>query len=491
MYSFNIFGCKSYELLNDLIFNQIIETNRHESPRKISVHNSDEKIIDGIYSDIDHTQELNFHLNNIDKVMISSEIIDKTSFDYLKEPKILQININNVNNVNYGIRSKIGSPPQLFSLIIDIKSPNSWIQSINCKNCNIENNKFNKEQSKSYKSFELKKQLNYTHNGISGILSEDKIGLSELEQIPQTFINVEEQWRIGNMYFDGILSLSFPGTYFIKLKEKGIIPEAKLCLFLADINKNSFVLVGGISSTYVKDPSQILWTTINTISNNNEEVKDPSLPNWNFGLKKFSVNDKQYDEINNVKAIIDSMSYGIKIPKNHFFTFKEDFFPKNAECQFRTDNYIHCGCNNESVKEFPTLSFEIETDKKIILKPNDYIEITTSTSDYSKSCRILISLNYNDDVWSLGTIILNVNYLILDYENLKVGFYRLNGENFPEGGNNVILITIIIVSACAVLFSLVYILYKKFVSAFGGRNDRNNNQRNNSRNNQDYAPVNE
>ena len=360
------------------------------------------------------------------------------------------ISLINVANVNYGMRISLGSPGnQYFNVIVDSKTTSNWILGTDCNNCNPRTNRFDVNRSSSYKKLDGISQFNYTYEGVTGQNSLDLLGLNSmnLKSSQTKFAVINDQWRLDNLQFDGIISLSFPGEYFKSLKSLNYIKEAIIGLNLRDSNSQSYLTIG----VPEKIKPKILWQDIFLIENNPHA-------NWNFKSKSISLDTELI--LTDKNFIINSMSNLISIPKKDFFMFKDKFFPTNSNCQINSGNYFICQCNQEIIKNYKNI--RVTLDNGVLeIQPSDYLGYNVNSYDYDNYCKVLISLNYKDDFWMLGSNFINKYFTLFDFDNNKVGFY-LNDDNNSSGGSNVLMITIMILVGSIIFFSLIYLLYKRF-----------------------------
>ena len=75
-------------------------------------------------------QSLAKNITNLNKLPKINNIKDDPEANFIRIP------LQNFNNVNYGLRLGLGSPYQLFNLIVNSRSESMWVQGKNCTNCN-------------------------------------------------------------------------------------------------------------------------------------------------------------------------------------------------------------------------------------------------------------------------------------------------------------------------------------------------------------------
>lgn len=77
----------------------------------------------------------------------------------------------------YSAEISIGTPPQRFSLLVDISSPETFVTSINCRRCDTGDAKYDSSRSSSHKVNGTSLKVEYFHLSISGNMTIDTFGI--------------------------------------------------------------------------------------------------------------------------------------------------------------------------------------------------------------------------------------------------------------------------------------------------------------------------
>ena len=144
-----------------------------------------------------NTNHLNFNLKSNNNH--NSEIS-------LSENKENSIILKSTRDNLYYFDIEIGTPGQIFSVLIDTGSNYFWINSEKCFGCKSQK-KFDKDKSNTYNDINKQIKINYISGNLSGIISTDIIKFTNNKNISDfNFILINES-NI-NFELDGIFGLS-------------------------------------------------------------------------------------------------------------------------------------------------------------------------------------------------------------------------------------------------------------------------------------------
>ena len=144
-----------------------------------------------------HKNHLNFNLKS--NINVDSEIINKENKDNCISLKTTKDNL-------YYFDIEVGTPGQVFSVLVDTGSNFFWINNVKCSGCNSQK-KFNLEASKTFNYTNNVLNLNYISGYLSGQISTDIIKLNNNIHFSNfNFVLINES----NIDFelDGIFGLS-------------------------------------------------------------------------------------------------------------------------------------------------------------------------------------------------------------------------------------------------------------------------------------------
>ncbi len=197
--------------------------------------------------------------------------------------------------------------------------------------------------------------------------------------------------------------------------------------------------------------------------------------NWYIPSNKLHLRNEIYEKEH--KIAFNTMSSIMLIPSNFFFDNFKNIFGSETDCRIDQDGLFYCKCYPYYSDNFPIFTFELNNKFNLTITPENYVQIIINyTDDDIRPCRLLIRLNYSDDFWEFGTLVMNKYYLIFNQEDNQLGFY--DRKYMDEINSNAAMLLILIVSlGSIVLFLFVYFLFKKYV-------ERNNEPNNNNQNNQ-------
>lgn len=105
-------------------------------------------------------------------------------------PPLMCAKKNLTHELGYFINIGIGSPPQYFSVLLDISAADTFISSIRCKSCSSKREAFsgyNSTASLTYHPNNTSIRIDYGTVVTTGILSQDKFHLGDLDIEDQLF----------------------------------------------------------------------------------------------------------------------------------------------------------------------------------------------------------------------------------------------------------------------------------------------------------------
>lgn len=152
--------------------------------------------------------------------------------------------LTNYANAQYFAEIGLGTPPQIFKVILDTGSSNLWIPSRECTSiaCYL-HNKYNNADSITYKPNGTEFSITYGSGSVEGYLSEDTLQLAGIEIPSQVFGETTSEPGLTFAFgkFDGILGLGYdsisvqhtvPPVY--NAINQGLLDEPKFAFYLGN-----------------------------------------------------------------------------------------------------------------------------------------------------------------------------------------------------------------------------------------------------------------
>merc|ERR1712072_1429455 len=178
------------------------------------------------------------------------------------------ITIQDFQNAQYYGSVEIGTPPQTFNVVFDTGSANLWVPNSKVGLVGLLKHKYNSAKSSTYVKNGTAFNIRYGSGPVSGIWSNDKVTLGNLEVPKQPFAEVENAKGLGLAYgvgkFDGILglgwnSISVDGvpTVFGNLVSGGSLAAPEFAFYLGNQQPGTLVLGGTDASHYTGDFSYV------------------------------------------------------------------------------------------------------------------------------------------------------------------------------------------------------------------------------------------
>ncbi|XP_074852111.1 pepsin A-like [Carettochelys insculpta] len=199
--------------------------------------------------------------------------------------------MTNYMDVEYYGTISIGTPAQDFTVIFDTGSSNLWVPSVYCSSAACSNhNKFNPDDSSTYRSANENLSIQYGTGSMTGILGYDTVQVGGIVDTNQIFGLSESEPGSTFTYapFDGILGLAFPSIssssatpVFDNMMNEGLVSQDLFSVYLSsDDQSGSFVMFGGIDSSYYSGDlnwiplsAETYWEiTMDSVTMNGESV---------------------------------------------------------------------------------------------------------------------------------------------------------------------------------------------------------------------------
>ncbi|CAG9312811.1 CYM_4 [Blepharisma stoltei] len=323
--------------------------------------------------------------------------------------------VSNYQNIAYTVQVSIGTPGQIFELLLDTASSDIWVVDHACLNCNKPLNVFYPSQSTTFSD-----KLNPIHidpqfSGAEALLSTDNVEIQELTVTGQTFALVVSDLAYQGANWDGVLGLGFNNTsssnLIQNLYNQGLIEQPLFSLYLNndedDDSPNSALVLGGVdeefyeSGTFTYFPllgDQNIWSVYLS------SVEVASLP-ISFGGE----------------VLFDIGTSLIFAPETDYHAISE-IFRLNYGCI--EGDQVLCPCSDFS--NYPNITFKLGSSSSYSIPPEAYFTQNSTTG----SCVLLLGQSSTSaPIWVLGTVFLREYYTTFsmqtDYNAAQIGLAQL------------------------------------------------------------------
>ncbi|KAG7560291.1 Xylanase inhibitor C-terminal [Arabidopsis thaliana x Arabidopsis arenosa] len=352
-------------------------------------------------------------------------------------------------NGYYTTRLWIGTPPQMFALIVDYGSTVTYVPCSDCEQCGKHQDpKFQPELSTTYQPVKCnmdcncddeKEQCVYEreyaeHSSSKGVLGEDLISFGNESQLtPQRAVFGCETVETGDLYSqraDGIIGLGQGDLSLVdQLVDKGLISNSfGLCYGGMDVGGGSMIL-GGFDY-----PADMIFTD-----------SDPDRsPYYNIDLtgirvdgKQLSLNSRVFDGEHG--AVLDSGTTYAYLPDAAFAAFEEAVMREvsplkqidGPDPNFKDTCFLVAASNDvsELSKIFPSVEMIFKSGQSWLLSPENYM--FRHSKVHGAYC-LGVFPNGKDHTTLLGGIVVRNTLVVYDRENSKVGFWRTNCSELSD-----------------------------------------------------------
>ncbi|KAH1249981.1 Aspartic proteinase-like protein 2 [Glycine soja] len=352
-------------------------------------------------------------------------------------------------NGYYTTRLWIGTPPQMFALIVDTGSTVTYVPCSTCEQCGRHQDpKFQPESSSTYQPVKCTIDCNCDGDRMqcvyerqyaemstsSGVLGEDVISFgNQSELAPQRAVFGCENVETGDLYSqhaDGIMGLGRGDLSIMdQLVDKKVISDSfSLCYGGMDVGGGAMVL-GGISP-----PSDMTFAYSDP---DRRCFRGGNSPYYNIDLKEMHVAGKRLPLNANVfdgkhGTVLDSGTTYAYLPEAAFLAFKDAIVKELQSLKQISGpdpNYndiCFSGAGNDVSqlsKSFPVVDMVFGNGHKYSLSPENYM---FRHSKVRGAYCLGIFQNGNDQTTLLGGIIVRNTLVMYDREQTKIGFWKTN-----------------------------------------------------------------
>mmetsp|Transcript_18096 Transcript_18096/g.18082 ORF Transcript_18096/g.18082 Transcript_18096/m.18082 type:complete len:482 (+) Transcript_18096:20-1465(+) len=323
--------------------------------------------------------------------------------------------VSNYQNIAYTVQVSIGTPGQIFELLLDTASSDLWVVDDECLHCNKPLNVFYPSQSTTFSD-----KLNPIHispqfSGAGALLGTDNVEIQELTVTSQTFALVVSDLSYQCLSWEGVLGLGFNNSYnnlILNLYNQGLIEQPLFSLYLNndedDYYLNSALVLGGVDEEFYE---------IGTFNYFSLSTNDQNL--WLLDFKSVGIGGMPVTY--GGQALFDVGTALILAPGNDYRTISE-IFRINYGCI--EGSQVICTCSN--LGSYQNITIKFDDVLTYTVPPEAYFSQNSTT----EMCVLLLgesppSMPY----WVLGTVFLRQYYTAFSmstyYNAAQIGLAEL------------------------------------------------------------------
>jgi len=316
--------------------------------------------------------------------------------------------LSNFMNAQYFTEIELGTPPQLFKVILDTGSSNLWVPSTQCTSiaCFL-HAKYDSSASSSYKANGSEFSIQYGSGSMEGFVSQDTLNIGDLSIKGQDFAEATKEPGLAFAFgkFDGILGLGYDTISvnhitppFYSMINDGLLDSPVFSFRLGSSEEDGGeAIFGGIDN--------------NAYTGKISYVPVRRKAYWEVELESMSFGDEEL-ELENTGAAIDTGTSLIVLPTDIAEMLNSQIgATKSWNGQYQVD----CA----KVPNLPNLSF-VFNGKPYPLKGTDYI------LDVQGTCiSAFMGMDINlpgGDLWIIGDVFLRRYFTVYDLGRNAVGF---------------------------------------------------------------------
>ena len=352
----------------------------------------------------------------------------------------------NIEKALYYIPIKISEIIKESYFLFSNNAPLSFYPTTNCKICT----KLKLNETK-LNLISIKENINipYYHNNFTGNTYNHNLSIKNLPSIisESEFIGFNKVTYKSSFSYNGIFSLSFLNYNF---------NTSKKIFALQFIKDNCQLHLGGYNDNLIKQDNNLKKFFVNKDNNNSNDVIYN--PIWYIKFNNITINNSPYKFNNNtgIKLTFDIGSDKLHLPKKFFFDNMNKLFPEKSHCQIHPDGYFLCDCGDNYRSAFGNISFYDKNGEIFTIYPVDYIVYETGLT--GSTCTAKIKINYENDLFIAGNVVLKNYYSIFNIDDDTFLMYR--NEEKDDNILNFILALIIIGFLTILIFGIYFCIKK-------------------------------
>ncbi|XP_024430173.2 pepsin A [Desmodus rotundus] len=316
--------------------------------------------------------------------------------------------LENYMDTEYFGTISIGTPPQEFTVIFDTGSSNLWVPSVYCSSPACSNhNRFNPQQSSTYRATSQKVSVSYGTGSMTGILGYDTVQVADISDTNQIFglSKTEPSSFLYYAPFDGILGLAYPSIassgatpVFDNMWDQGLISQDLFSVYLSSNDQSgSVVMFGGIDSSYYT--GNLNWVPLS------------SETYWQITVDSITMNGEAIACSGGCQAIVDTGTSLLTGPTNAIANIQGYIGASQA-----SNGQMVVSCS--AINNLPNIVFTING-IQYPLSPSAYI--LQMQQDCISGFQAMELPTASGDLWILGDIFIRQYFTVFDRGNNQVG----------------------------------------------------------------------
>ncbi|RDX55615.1 endopeptidase [Lentinus brumalis] len=317
--------------------------------------------------------------------------------------------LTNFMNAQYYTEISLGTPPQIFKVILDTGSSNLWVPSVQCTSiaCFL-HAKYDSSASSTYKANGSEFSIQYGSGSMEGFVSQDTMRIGDLTIKGQDFAEATKEPGLAFAFgkFDGILGLAYDTIsvnhivppFYQMIKQK-LLDEPVFSFRLGSSEEDGGeAIFGGIDSSAFKGKIDYVPVRRNAY--------------WEVELEKVDLGGDEL-ELQQTGAAIDTGTSLIALPTDLAEMLNTQIGAKKSwNGQYTVD------CSK--VPDLPDLTLYFNG-KPYVLKGTDYVLEVQGTC-ISSFTGLDINMPNGDQLWIIGDVFLRKYYTVYDLGKNAVGF---------------------------------------------------------------------
>ena len=333
---------------------------------------------------------------------------DRYSTIKINAGSVIPVNVMDIGVLEYYGLITLGDNASQYSFKFDTGFTSMCITSSTCNGC-----QHNRYVCKGVycKSTQTVVSFNYSYGNATGNITTDLFQFGSTN-FSSTFISITNQSGKLNLNSDGICGLSFDSVYspnniITTLISQQIISEAVVGLYL-NHTSISQITFGGYDEDLAKN---IEWLPLI-----NQTV-------WQVSLQSVAIGDIKYSKAKS--AILDTGISHLIVPRNVFIQYIFLLSSHYSLCDVYYPLGLY-GCilgAKQDLTGFKDVSF-IFADKNYTISVKDMVYlIHDKDSGYYIGCVLMEP--WDNDLWVVGANFFQDRYVVLDYQNARLGISNM------------------------------------------------------------------